>query len=342
MASITLTGVDIGSTSIRAIETSRGKDRPVVNNFGQILLPPGAVQGGVINDERVVTAALKELWAEEKFRSRNVVVGVTSHQIVVREMTVPNLPARELRQSLPFQVRDVLPMPVDKALLDFYPLEKSKKAETVRGLLIAAPKENVLTMVHVVEKAGLKVSRVDLASFALLRAAAQLDAKVEAIADIGAEATNIVIHVDGEPRIVRTIPRGGADVTELIANRMGLSLADAEDLKCRVGLIPTENIRATEVIRDAMRPLISEIRSSFAYLQAADAQARVGSLSLCGGSALLPGLVDTLNNELGVRVFIADPLMRLRESRKRGKHNQLAMFRSSAAISIGLTLAAAA
>ncbi len=342
MASITLTGVDIGSTSIRAIETSRGKDNPVVNNFGQVPLPTGAVEGGVINDEKAVTAALKHLWADHKFKSREVVVGVTSHQIVVRELTVPNLPDRELRQSLPFQVRDILPMPIEKALLDFYPLERSKKAESIRGLLIAAPKENVLTMVRSVERAGLKVTRVDLASFALLRAAARLGANVEAIADIGAHATSVIIHVDGEPRIVRTIPRGGADVTEMISSRLSISLADAEDLKCRIGLLPSENLRATEVIREAMRPLISEIRSSFAYLQAADAHARVASLALCGGSALLPGLVESLNRELGVEVFIADPLMRLRESRRRGKHNQLAMFRSSAAVSIGLTLAAAA
>ncbi len=209
MGSITLTGIDIGSTSIRAVETTRGNKNPVVTNFGQVPLPAGVVQGGVIHDERGVSAALKQLWAEYKFKSKDVVVGVTSHQIVVRELMVPNLPARELRQSLPFQVRDILPIPVDKALLDFYPLEKPRKGEDVRGLLIAAPKDTVLTTVRAVERAGLHVSRVDLASFALLRSAARLGAHAEAVADLGAHATTIVIHVDGEPRIVRTIPRGG-------------------------------------------------------------------------------------------------------------------------------------
>ncbi len=32
-------GLDIGSTSIRAVEATRTKDRPVINNFGQALLP---------------------------------------------------------------------------------------------------------------------------------------------------------------------------------------------------------------------------------------------------------------------------------------------------------------
>ena len=344
MGSITLTGIDIGSTSIRAVETTRGNKNPVVTNFGQVPMLPGVVQGGVINDERAVSAALKQLWAEYKFKSKEVVVGVTSHQIVVRELMVPNLPARELRQSLPFQVRDILPIPVDKALLDFYPLEKPRKGEDVRGLLIAAPKETVLTTVRAVERAGLHVSRVDLASFALLRSAARLGAHAEAVADLGAHATTIVIHVDGEPRIVRTIPRGGAEITDAISARLSISRDEAEALKTQIGLLPSENNLASEVILEAVRPLIGELRSSFAYLSSApNSQTnRVASLGLCGGSARIPGLVDVLSRELDIEVYLADPLMRLRESRRRGKHNQLAMFRSSAAISIGLTLGAAA
>jgi type IV pilus assembly protein PilM len=342
MASTTLTGIDIGSTSIRVVETSRGKDNPVVTNFGQVALPDGVVVGGMIHDEKAVTAALKALWAEQKFRSKDVLVAVTSHQIVVREMMVPNLPERELRESLPFQVRDMLPLPVEKALLDFYPLEKPRKGEDVRGLLIAAPKEVVLNTVRTVERAGLHVTRVDLASFALLRSAARLGAHVEAIADLGAHSTTIVIHVDGEPKIVRTIPRGGADVTETVRARLSVSTEEAEEIKCRAGMLAGNNPLITEVIGEAMRPLISELRSSFAYLAAGDSPTRVASLSLCGGSARMPGLVDALARELDVEVFSADPLMRLKESRRRGKHNQLAMFRSSAAISIGLTLGTAA
>ncbi len=341
MASKTPTGVDIGSASIRAVEANRVKDHSVVSNFGQAPLPAGVVQGGVINDEKVVIGALKHLWSAHKFRNHDVVLGVTSHQIVVREITLPNLPSREFRQALPFQVRDQLPMSVDKALLDFYPLDKARKGENIRGLLIAAPKELVLPTVQTVERAGLRVVRVDLASFAILRSAARLDAKVEAIADIGAQTTSVVIHVEGEPRIVRTIPRGGVEITDAIATKLNVSTVDAERLKREVGLLPNPNPLVGEVIREALRPLISELRSSFEYLAAGDTQLRVESLALCGGTAILPGLVDALAEEFGIEVFLADPLIRLRESRHRGYHDELSLFRSSAAVSVGLALAAA-
>ena len=185
MAGVVPIGLDIGSSSIRAVEVRRSKDGYALSNFGQIALPPGTVTGGVVQDPVQVTSLLKQLWTGCRFGTKHVSIGVTHPQLVVREMSVANLPAKELHQALPFQVKDALPLAVEKAVLDFYPLEEPGSNPTVRGLLIAMPKEAVLTAVEAAQKAGLHVEAVDLASFALLRAASRLDAQVEAIVDIG-------------------------------------------------------------------------------------------------------------------------------------------------------------
>ena len=340
MAASTLIGLDIGSMSVRAAETSRTKNGPVLSNFGYAPLPEGAVQGGVVNDDKAVTLTLKQLWATSKFRTRNVVLGVTNPQVVVRETAVANLPRREMRKALPFQVRDALPLPVERSLLDFFPLEDPGTNETVRGLLIAAPKEAVLTAVQATERAGLHVERVDLASFALLRAASRLDDLVEAIVDIGARATTVVVHTDGVPIIVRTIPRGGAEVTESIASRLDIGLPEAEAVKCQVGLQQEEQPETAAAIREAVRPLVNEIRSSFAYLNSGERSTRVARLSLSGGGARLSGLRQALHEQLGVEVTFADPILRVRGLR-RVRHGALDQFRSSASVSIGLALLAA-
>src|SRR5918997_6120900 len=236
MASVNPIGLDIGSSSIRAVEVRRTKDGHALTNFGQVPLPAGTVQSGILQDPVAVTSALKQLWAACKFDTKKVMLGVTNPQLVVREMSVSNLPAKEMHKSLPFQVRDMLPLAVERSLLDFHPLEEPGDSPTVRGMLIAMPKDAVMTTVQAVEKAGLHVIGVDLASFALLRAASRLDAQVEAIVDIGAEVTSVIVHADGEPLIVRTVPRGGTEITETIATRLGVSPAEAEELKCRFGL----------------------------------------------------------------------------------------------------------
>jgi type IV pilus assembly protein PilM len=336
-----LTGVDVGSTSIRAVEATRTKDKPIISNFGQAILPEGAVVGGIVKDDRAVTAAIRQLWTGKNFKSHDIILGVTHQQVVVREVEVSNLPPKEMKQALPFQVRDVVPLPLDQALIDFYPLEESPNKDTVRGLLIAAPKEAVINTVRAVERAGLHVSRVDLACFAALRSSAHLSQDTEAVIDIGANGTNIIIHTDGVPQIVRTIPRGGGEVTRSLAQRLNMSFSEAETLKCRVGLIPGEGLETTEIVSEAIRPLINEIRGSLNYFASANPSSRVSRLALVGGAALLPGFVDELSRQLLMPVYLSDPLQRVNDSRSGGRHDVLGRYRSSAAVSIGLMLGAA-
>jgi type IV pilus assembly protein PilM len=341
MAGVIPIGLDIGASSIRAVEVRRSKDEYALNNFGQVPLPPGTVLGGVVQDPVAVTSALKQLWAACKFGTKHVALGVTNPQLVVREMSVANLPAKELHQALPFQVKDALPLAVEKALLDFYPLEEPGSNPTVRGLLIAMPKDAVLTLVDAVQKAGLHVDAVDLASFALLRAASRLDAQVEAIVDIGSDVTSVVVHVDGEPLIVRTVPRGGVEITASIATRLGVSPQEAEVIKCRFGLHGDGDPVTAEAAAEAVRPLASELRSSFTYLASGERQKQVTRLALCGGSALMPGLAEHLQQQLGITVMYADSASRLKDTRK-GRERGFDSFVPSAAVSIGLTLGAAA
>lgn len=341
MAGVIPIGLDIGSTSIRAVEVRRTKDDYALQNFGQVPLPAGTVVSGVVQEPLAVTAALKQLWTACKFGTKQVALGVTNPQLVVREMSVANLPAKDRRKALPFQVKDALPLAVEKALLDFYPLEDPGTNATMRGLLVAIPREAVLTAVNAVQKAGLNVAAVDLSSFALLRATCRLDTQVEAIVDIGADVTSLVVHADGEPLIVRTVPRGGTEITAAIATRLGIPQHEAELVKCRFGVHGDGNPVTAEAAADAIRPLASELRSSFTYLASGERQKQVTRLALCGGSALMPGLAGHLQEQLGITVMYADGSSRLRDTRK-GRERGFDSFVPSAAVSVGLTLGAAA
>jgi type IV pilus assembly protein PilM len=122
---------------------------------------------------------------------------------------------------------------------------------------------------------------------------------------------------------------------------MGLSNSEAETVKCRVGLRHEDSTESADVIEEAIRPLITEIRSSFNYFASSHPGEKVRRLALVGGAALLPGLPERLTDELGVPTFLSDPLQRVIDPHQGGRHDVLGRFRSSAAVSIGLTLGAA-
>jgi type IV pilus assembly protein PilM len=127
----------------------------------------------------------------------------------------------------------------------------------------------------------------------------------------------------------------------MITTRLGIPAAEAESLKRRIGLTQGEGPDVSEVIGDGLRPLIGEIRSSLEYYMSTGAREPVSRLALVGGGSLLPGLIERLTDELGVPAYLSDPLQWVSDSRRGGRHDVLGRFRSSAAVSIGLTLGAA-
>lgn len=351
-------GLDIGSAGVRAAEVTVHDRTPRLHNFGQVVLPPGAMSGGVILEPGVVTIAIQRLWKEHKFSGTDVVMGVASSHVVVRAMDLPWVEPAELRKSLPYLVTDVLPIPVEDVLLDFLPFDAHPTSgEPISGLLVAAPRDHVNAMVRCAEKAGLNPIGIDLASFALLRATALGSASVEpdfpvgdwrkskviteAVVDIGDTVTNIVVHQGGVPKVVRILARGGADVTATVAERLGISPGDAEVIKRREGM-NAEDTNVETLIRLAVTPLIQQLRGSVEYFTAGHSGARVDRILLCGGGALLPGLPETVARELGIETQLIDPMADMVIYGKQLDQTEVQVFRPYSAVPIGLALGAAA
>ena len=248
-------GLDLGATSARVaiLTPGRVEGRPAVtvHGLGWLPLPPGTIVNGEVADAPVLTTALKKLWDVHDFNCDHVILGVANPQLMVRDIRIPNLTPAQRANALPFQARDIIALPIDQVILDFVPLgEPDPESNLVNGLLIATPRQPVLTAVEAVERAGLKVARVDLASFAMLRSIADEHLAVEAVIDLGADLTTIVIHNRGVPKMVRTLARGGRELTARLVDRMNLLEEVAEQAKYEIGLIgpqPRSLARSTKM-----------------------------------------------------------------------------------------------
>ncbi len=232
-------GLDIGSTAVRAAELDGG-DPPTVVKAAQVPLPGGAVENGEVKDPTLVTQALRELWERGGFKARRVFMGVGNQRVVVREIALPYLPDKELRASLGFQVQEFIPMAVDEAVLDYDPIGEFEQDDRrmLRMLLVAAQRQMVDISISAATAAKLEPVGLDLVPFALVRAVGTTGVGMdleeegdEAIIDIGAHVTNIVVHARGTVRFVRILPSGGRDVTLAIMRGIGVADEVAERLK---------------------------------------------------------------------------------------------------------------
>jgi type IV pilus assembly protein PilM len=232
-------GVDVGSTAVRVAEVAAG-EIPVIVRAAQVPLPQGVVEAGEVRQPQVVAEALRELWSKAGVKSKQVHLGVGNQRVVVRELALPWLPEKELRDTLGFQVQEFIPMASDEAVLDFDPLGEMDQGgrRMVRILLVAAHKPMVNALVEAALAAKLDPQGIDLTPFAVTRAVGTGDEGLdldssgdEAIVDIGAQVTSICVHDRGVTRFVRMLPSGGRDITLALASGLGVDDEMAERLK---------------------------------------------------------------------------------------------------------------
>jgi type IV pilus assembly protein PilM len=339
-------GLDLGATSVRAAilypGTVEGRPAVTVHGLGQVEIAEGTVTNGVVNEPAALTAALKHLWQENKFECRNVILGIANPQVLVRDLTIPDLNPQQRAKALPYQAREVVALPIDEVILDFAQLGPADPATNmVHGLLLATPREPVLAAVNAVEKAGLRVARVDLSSFAAVRAIADERLTVEAIIDMGAHLTTIVIHDHGVPKLVRTLTRGGQQVTEMLSDRLSITAAEAEQIKREAGL-QGPDADVTRLITDSLRPLISEIRTSIGYYRSTSTSDSIERLALTGGAARLRGTAELLSEQLGYPTVVVDPLQHVRNRQTSKAVRVTSDGAPPSAVSLGLAMGAAA
>lgn len=342
-------GLDIGSTAVRAVEVTGG-DPPSVIHAAQVPLPAGAVESGEVKEAEQVSEALRELWQRGGFKSKRVYMGVGNQRVVVREIALPYLPEKELRASLGFQVQEFIPMSVDDAVLDYDPVGEFEQDDRrmLRMLLVAAQRGMVDVLVAAALGAKLEPAGLDLVPFAMVRSVGTTgvgmdleDEGDEAIVDVGAHVTNIVVHAQGNTRFVRILPSGGRDITVAIARGLGITEELAERLKRGEDVEAAEIAAGTEQRPDVEPPdegevegagpgetpvprppdgavpdparvreiaiqrassFVDEIRSSLEFYTAQAQGSRIARVLVTGGGSKLDGFLDLLRQRIPVQV----------------------------------------
>jgi type IV pilus assembly protein PilM len=309
-------GLDFGRATIRAVEVENpDKAHPVVVRYAEVPVPDGAIRSGEVREALTVTAAIRRLWTVGGFSSKDVVLGMANQRVLVRDLTVPQASMQQIKESLPFLVQDMLPVPVADAVLDFYPVSEGEgdQGPVVNGLLIAAIKESVLVNIEAVREAGLNPVDVDLVPFAISRVQSRGEhvAGTVVLIDIGASTTNIVVTSSGVPIFVRMVPFGGQGLTDALSTRLEIAEDQAELLKRARGLSSDPatselDYKSIEIIRGSALELLGSIRNTLHFFSSSRPTQAVESIVLSGGGSKLSGLTTALGQMLGIPVVLAD------------------------------------
>ena len=306
--------LDLSRSGLRGVQVDAPYSvRPMISRFAAVPVPEGTIFDGEITDQRRAIAGIKELWKAGGFTTKKVVFGVSNRKVVVREVTLPPLTGPRRKTSLRFAVEGQVPIDLDDAILDFLPLRNVETPSGVQqeGLLVATVRSSLESTVNAIERSGRAIDAVDFSGFSLLRLMPGSARGTQAIVNIGASSTTVVISTAGTPQFVRIVASGGDDVTRSIERALGVSFAEAEKDKITRGLqggaSTPRDIDAETVLRENVAGLIDSIRNTFAFWVNAHPDAPVSNVVLTGGGSRLGGLTLVLSRALGVPTVYGNP-----------------------------------
>jgi type IV pilus assembly protein PilM len=172
-SSTSTVGLDIGTDHVRAVQLRPAGDGFALTAYGVVEMPMGAVVEGEIVDIDAVTSAIKEVWRRSGVRGKDVSIGVSNQKVIVRLIDLPFMEHAELAGAIQYQAQDYIPMAIEESILDFQIIGDymtPSDEHMMEVLLVAAHREMIGASVAAVEGAGLKLSQIDVSSFAIVRA----------------------------------------------------------------------------------------------------------------------------------------------------------------------------
>ena len=266
-------GLDIDGRYLAAAQVADGR----VVRSASVDLPAGIVHDGEVADAEALAKNLKSLVADAGL-PRNVRLGVSNQQIVVRVIELPRIEdEKQLAAAVRYQASEAIAMPLDEAILDH---QLAGHADAPDGtprmqvVVVAARRKMIETLLEAVKRAGLKVDGIDLDAFALVRALA----------------------VNGH---------GSEDSARVFCHLAGVSnLAIAVGSSCFF----TRPLSAIWDEADASARLADEIRLSIDYYMTQPQAKTVGEVVLSGPGSADGRLVESLAVHLGIPVEVAAPL----------------------------------
>lgn len=170
---------------------------------------------------------------------------------------------------------------------------------------------------------------------------------VEALVDVGASVTNVVVHRGGVPLFVRILILGGQHIADAVSERTGADPADAEETVRSLGLARSDVTPAAQTepaaraIEIAGSEIVDEVRGSLDYYVASSGSAPVSRILLTGGGARLLGLAQRLYDVTRTAIDYGHPLAGLNIGGVRMSPEQLAYLEPVTAVAVGLARGAA-
>ncbi|HVM73345.1 MAG TPA: type IV pilus assembly protein PilM [Candidatus Paceibacterota bacterium] len=329
-------GIDIGTSSIKIVQLSLEGATVVLETYGEILLGPyGDRQAGRTAhlDPKRLSDAVLDLFGAVDATSRRCGIAIPVSSALVTFVKIPKRDPDQMRQILPLEAKQYVPIPIDDVVLDwafisdeiprenaFARVERNEPAQASiqNVMMVAIEKKTTEAYRAAIAGTGIAVEFYELELFGSVRSNMHTATGPALFMDIGASSTKLCItNGQGVPVGVHVVPLGGQAITEKIMQACGWHFDKAEDAKRAKSIATSTSYTEEErravatVIRDMLRQLFSE-GSQLIKAAANEYDVDIGRVVLLGGGACLDDIAQSAAAHFDTKVEIADAFAKVR------------------------------
>ena len=338
-------GLDIGSSTVKAVELKPSGKSYKVTAFGVEPVPADSIVDGAIIDGGAVADVIRRLLDGKAFKTKDVAASLSGNAVIVKKISLPVMTESELSESIYWEAEQYIPFDIQDVNLDYQILDPGTSDAangTMEVLLVAAKKEKIADYTGVISQAGRVPVLVDVDAFALQNAYEinyGLDPnEVVVLLNAGASAVNINILSGQQSLFTRDISMGGNAYTEAVQKELNLPFESAEQAKKgeTVDGVTAEEVRT--VINAMTENLLLEIQKTFDFYKASATSDRIDRILLSGGACAVDGFAGALEDRFNSPVAMFDPFKTIAFDAHKLGVADAERLAPMAAVAVGLSL----
>jgi type IV pilus assembly protein PilM len=302
-------GLDIGTSSIRVVQLRGGGPIKTLDRYGSAPVTGNISVSDAKADQQKLAQAIVQLCKQAGITTKNVAVGVPSNRVFTTVIDMDKLSRSELAKTIRYQADSIIPTPLAESKIDWALLGDSPKDPTKSEVLLSSVSNAYIeSKLDMLEAVGFNVIAFEPDTFAVMRAIVAPDATLpQMILDVGARSSDLIIVINGAPRLTRSIPVGTEAIIRSAIAGLGVDATQATQFVYKFGLSRDKlDGRVFNAINSVVDNLVTEVEKSIKFFQGRYPNQKLDRIIVTGGASTLPEFPLYIANKFGVNVEIGN------------------------------------
>lgn len=302
--------VDVGSCYVKVVEACERNRRFFLEKIFYFPNPFPEFRTNLIEHEQdIFVKILRQFIRKKHVKEKRTISNISGPGTVIHYFDIPKLSDEEIGPAVQIEMMQVVPGGTKNLEYDYTVFPEKSGNKTI--FLVGYQKDRCEFFTNTLVRAGLKPLIIDCDSLAVLNCFNYFNTEYKEelvfILNIGHRNTNFVLAEKDEKFIlIRDIPFGCKDIVKAVAKNKGIPIEDAE-----IYISRKENIEEVKkVIESDLEDPVFEIRRGMEYFKK-KTEKSPETLFLTGGTSTIPGVCETLQENIKIKTILWNPLEHL-------------------------------